>query len=39
VERPPPGETGMPEITRRYARLLKRHREDFVIEEAAPASR
>ncbi len=33
VERPPPGETRMPEITRRYARLLGRHGADRVIEE------
>jgi len=33
VERPPPGGTNMPEITRRYARLLRRHRQDRVLRE------
>lgn len=32
VERPPPGETNMPEITRRYLGLLHRHREDRTID-------
>ncbi len=32
VERPPAGETNMPEITRRYARLLQGHREDVPLE-------
>ncbi len=33
VERPPPGETNMPEITRRYASLLRRHRGDRIIDQ------
>ena len=31
VERPPHGSTNMPEITRRYLRLLQRHRGDRII--------
>lgn len=33
VDRPPPGETNMPEITRRYGRLLRRHRADRIIDQ------
>lgn len=33
LERPAPGETIMPEMTRRYARVLGRHRHDRIIEE------
>ena len=33
LERPAPGETIMPELTRRYARALGRHKDDRVIEE------
>lgn len=32
VERPPPGSTNMPEITRRYLGQLQRHREDRIID-------
>ena len=32
VERPPPGSTNMPEITRRYVKVLARHRADRIIE-------
>lgn len=34
VDRPPPGETNMPEITRRYSRLLGRHRDDRTLDES-----
>jgi hypothetical protein len=33
VERPPPGSTNMPEITRRYLGQLQRHREDRIIDQ------
>lgn len=33
LERPPVGETIMPEMTRRYARALGRHVEDRIVEE------
>jgi carbonic anhydrase/acetyltransferase-like protein (isoleucine patch superfamily) len=33
LERPPAGESLMPELTRRYARALARHRDDRVIDE------
>ncbi|MDY6876173.1 MAG: gamma carbonic anhydrase family protein [Chloroflexota bacterium] len=33
LERAPAGETIMPELTRRYARALGRHREDQVLDE------
>ena len=36
IERPRPGESDMPEITRRYTRLLGRHRDDRIIEGEAP---
>ena len=36
LARPPPGATLMPEMTRRYARALARHKDDRIIE---PASR
>jgi carbonic anhydrase/acetyltransferase-like protein (isoleucine patch superfamily) len=32
LERPPAGETIMPELTRRYARALGRHQEDRVLD-------
>ena len=32
VERPPPGATNMPEITRRYLGQLQRHRRDRIID-------
>jgi carbonic anhydrase/acetyltransferase-like protein (isoleucine patch superfamily) len=33
LERPPAGETIMPELTRRYARALAKHREDQILDE------
>ncbi len=33
LERAPAGETIMPEMTRRYARALGRHRDDLLVEE------
>ena len=33
VDRTPPGESNMPEITRRYARLLRRHRDDRIVDD------
>ena len=32
LERPAPGETIMPEMTRRYARFLARHRDDRILD-------
>ncbi len=32
LERPAPGETIMPELTRRYSRFLGRHREDLILD-------
>lgn len=34
LERPPQGETIMPELTRRYARFLKKHRDDQAVDLA-----
>jgi carbonic anhydrase/acetyltransferase-like protein (isoleucine patch superfamily) len=34
LERPAPGETIMPELTRRYGRALGRHREDRILDTA-----
>jgi carbonic anhydrase/acetyltransferase-like protein (isoleucine patch superfamily) len=33
LERAPKGETIMPELTRRYARFLSKHREDVIMDE------
>ena len=33
LERPPPGETIMPELTRRYAKALARHMDDSILDE------
>jgi carbonic anhydrase/acetyltransferase-like protein (isoleucine patch superfamily) len=33
VDRPPPGETIMPQIMQRYARALARHRDDVAVDD------
>ena len=33
LERPAPGDTIMPELTRRYARALARHKDDRILDE------
>jgi carbonic anhydrase/acetyltransferase-like protein (isoleucine patch superfamily) len=35
LERPPEGESLLPELTRRYARALNRHRDDRIVEDGA----
>jgi carbonic anhydrase/acetyltransferase-like protein (isoleucine patch superfamily) len=39
VERPPEGQTNMPDITRRRSQALGRHRDDEVISDARPWGR